>query len=298
MIHSAFHIDQGPRENLEDCCRSVVIEALAPVKRQVAIAGVFDGVGGNNFGEIASDLGATQIVCSLAVFFATHPAAVEQSALNPDTVVGALLSAFDQANQVIIQQAKEFKELAGMASTAVCAVIVDGTLFVAWAGDSRCYLYDGESLRQITRDHKEIEYLIEQGIIDRQEAGNLPLAHTINRYLGQPQGFAPQSQVCRIRPGDVLLLCTDGLTDVLTDRQIERHIKAAQAGHYPFDDLPARLTASALKAKTRDNITVLACEYQPPQAGPASLMESTLTGAYPVELAKTLYHLSQETQNV
>lgn len=298
MTHITCHIERGHRQKLEDCCRGVVIKTLGPAANEIVILAVLDGVGGNNGGDIASRLGADYIVSELSVFFTADAAATDHSSIAADTVTVVLSEVLARANQLIVRRAGEVQELSGMASTVVTAVIVDGIIYVAWAGDSRCYLYRDGSLRRITRDHKEIETLIELGLIEREQARDYPLVHTINRYLGQPEGFAHDTRVCRIRPDDVSILCSDGLTDVVTDEQIACEITACQAGKSTFNELPARLVDMALAGGTQDNVSVLACEYHASEHTGGLVSEHTLTGAYPDELANTLHHLIKENEDV
>ena len=299
MTRIAQHIVCGQRNNLEDAVRAIIIEPSVPHSHErIPLVTVHDGVGGNSFGEIASYLGSYYVITSLAAFFSGVPDGPDMSAITTKTVATALTNTLNLANRTILQQAQESEQLVGMASTAVSAVIFDGILYVAWVGDSRGYLYHSGSLYQLTRDHKVVQDLIEHGLMDREEAKDHLFAHTINRYLGQPHGFAADVNCRRILPGDVILLCTDGLTDVLTDDQIAQAIESYHTGEYAFDELPNRLIDQALQTGTQDNVTVLVCEYDPAEAQKSRITRKTLTGAYPVALMTSLRNLMKETQNV
>jgi protein phosphatase len=176
-----------------------------------------------------------------------------------------------------------------MATTVVCATVGEAGLHVAWAGDSRCYLYSGSVLRQVTQDHSEVERLVDLGLISREDAKVHPLRHTITRYLGQAEGFAPDTVHHALSSGDVVILSTDGLTDVVSDRAMAEEIGSYHAGRFRFEELPDRLVERALQAGTHDNVTVLVCGYKIDV--PSS---KTMTGAYPVALSGVFRSLSEE----
>ena len=110
----------------------------------------------------------------------------------------------------------------GMSTTLVCALIFNNTLYVAWAGDSRCYLYRRETLRQLTADHSEIQRLIDAGLINSKDAKSHPLAHTIYSYIGIKDGLVVGTGTYPLFTGDVVIICTDGLTDVVLDETIRQ----------------------------------------------------------------------------
>lgn len=298
MTRFSFHTELGMRENLEDSGQALIIRSLKSQAGEVAIFMVFDGVGGQDCGEIASQLAASQVTQSLCLFFSTWSADPLGPELPIDTITKALVRALERANQAIIQLCNEASETKAMATTAVCGVVVDSTLYVAWAGDSRCYLDQQNQFQCLTRDHSEAQRLVELGLLSCQGAKDHPSAHTVTRYLGQTVGFAAETAAWRINSGDVVLLCSDGLTDVICDGQIAEHIRSYQAGDFSFDVLPKRLIEDALAAGTQDNVTVLCCEYQSPESEANKITNRTLTGVHPLELANVLQHVSKENENV
>ena len=173
----------------------------------------------------------------------------------------------------------------GMATTAVCGIVVRGMLFVAWAGDSRCYLYSDGTLHRLTHDHSIVQELIDSGLLTCQEARHHPLNHTITRYLGQVDGFEPQACICLVKPGDLIVMCSDGLTDVLADSNMVSIIEKYQSNGTCLDDLAVGLVQCALNAGTRDNVTVLCCEYQPSGHRKSTATNQTVTDDYPQMVA-------------
>jgi protein phosphatase len=140
-----------------------------------------------------------------------------------------------------------------MATTIVVAVLADRALHIANVGDSRAYLLDKEGIRQITEDHTLMAELIRMNRIDPEKARTHHMRHIITRVVGKEKQIEPAAQTLSVSPGDVILLCSDGLTDMLEDAQIEKILRsrknpAAQAG---------ALVESALQAGGRDNVTVV-----------------------------------------
>lgn len=295
MSEIAFCMDQGPRENLEDTCTAIKVTNALDHCQEAIVAMVLDGVGGADYGEVASRLARQSLTADLTAL-ASLCISREGTRLNaPDEILGELSNALTRCNDVILQEGAANPRLKGMATTAVCALILRGILYVAWVGDSRCYLHREYENQQITRDHSEAEELVQLGVITPEEAREHPSSHTITRYLGQAGGFQPDSRACRIMPKDVVLLASDGLTDVVTDEEIAMHIEACQVGFLDLDELPQKLVQRALAWGTQDNVTVLCCEYEPPHLH--TELNRTLTEAYSVELAKTMQQLTQEVNH-
>ena len=166
---------------------------------------VADGMGGHAAGEVASEI------------------AIESMRKNAPRVADceALAGAVETANQEIIKAALEGKGKEGMGTTMTAAVIEGNRLCLAQVGDSRAYLLHNGRLQQITRDHSLMADLIEQGQITPAEARVHPNRSLITRALGNdPEMFADQYEI-DIEEGDRLLLCSDGLSSMLTDDIIE-----------------------------------------------------------------------------
>lgn len=297
MTRFACHTDPGPRENLEDSYQAFTIRPWHQNSPEIPVLGVLDGVGGQSSGEIASQLAASQLTQNTSLFFSSWSADLTASQLPIDAVPGALRKALERANQGIVQVCAEVAEFAGMAATAVWAVIVYSVLYVAWVGDSRCYVYHQGRIRQVTRDHSEARRLVELGLVSQAQAKTHPLAHTIYKYLGQPSDFAAETSAWRISAGDLVILCTDGLTDVLPEEVLAEEVRAYQAGEFPFDQLPVRLVDRALTAGTQDNVTVVCCEYDPFGGDIPKAMQKTRTNAYPIQVASVLAYLSEDKQD-
>ena len=286
----ALSMDKGRRENMEDAAYAFLFTPI--IGPPIWVGMVLDGVGGHAAGEVASNLG--KLILSKAL--ASDLVVADGDDVAPEGQIAVLTQALQQANEAIASAAAS-GEHAGMASTAVCVITIGRLLYVAWVGDSRCYLDRGGQIRQLTRDHSAVQQLVASGMLDPQEAKDHPLAHTITRYLGQAKGFVVETALWHIRPGDLLVLCSDGLTDVMSDQAIA--LRVGQCLNRPggLHALPHQLLEDALAAGTQDNVTVLC--YQHPVLGDAQNLSSapTLTGAYPAELAQAIKQIHEENAN-
>ena len=294
MTSTAVHCEIGHREDLED--GALAADYTLPSIGRVVHLTACDGVGGNLFGEVARDLALAHIHGSTAANLASARQTLGDVETRPDEIVRILDDTLLSANELILQQARAVPDLSGMATTVVCAVVLDDTLIVAWAGDSRCYLLSEGRLRRITRDHSRVQELLDMGLLSMEEAASHPEAHTITRYLGQPEGFAPELRVCSVRPGDTVLLCTDGVTDVLADSDIERSMNGCLTATSRYRRVPNLLIEEALAAGASDNLTVLCYQHEPTDTIDENLGRTT-TGEYPVVLARTLHALHKEIQD-
>jgi protein phosphatase len=293
MTHIACHTDRGPRENLEDVAQGFVLTNTVSPAGDIPLLLLLDGAGGCRGGEIASGTALRELTGELAASFTARVGEPLGPVVAPEAILGRLEAALIRANQTVIHQAAQADELAGMATTAVCGVIVGRMLFLAWVGDSRCYLHSNGTLRQLTRDHSQVQELIEWGLLSKEQAAHHPLAHTITRYLGQTEGFAPEVGVFPLRPGDRVLMCTDGLTDVLSDEQILSCINAFRKPTTSLDQLAVGLVEQAIAAQTRDNVTVLCCEYRPASPDLSALSDATFVGSYRPAVAMKFFQTNE-----
>jgi protein phosphatase len=219
------------------------------------IAIIADGVGGHQAGEVASSLAVEMISQIIARSDANQPLAV-------------LEEAFSQTNQAIYSQATINPENAGMSTTAACAWVIGDQVYLASMGDSRIYLRRGENFIQLTVDHTWVQEAIESGILTPDQAKSHPNAHLIRRYLGSKQPAIPDfrlhlhpedsdqqliaNQGMRLESGDYLFLCSDGLTDLVSDDEIN----AALGGQSLQNSLDG-LIDLANKRGGHDNITII-----------------------------------------
>lgn len=204
---------------------------------------VCDGMGGVNGGRIAARI-ATD---TMQQYFAR-----QMRALQPGAEKGFIMRGFDVTNRAVYEKATSDPEMLGMGTTGVCAYAGNGYAHIVHAGDSRAYLYHEGELRQITRDHSMVQQLVDSGQITREQAALHPQKNLITRALGVAANIVPEYNRCEIEAGDILLLCTDGLTNMIPDSEIAHILKEV-----PFFDATSILVDRALQAGGQDNITVL-----------------------------------------
>jgi protein phosphatase len=206
---------------------------------------VCDGMGGHEGGEVASEVAATRIVESARAHLLAGPAAP------------ALFTALTEANQAVIEAARASGG-AGMGTTAVVVWVASGRCHVGWVGDSRFYmLRDGQIVDQ-SIDHTRVAALVAQGILSREGAKRHADAHILTQALGGEgfEGtFKPEvwNESLELRAGDVVLLCSDGMYDLIADEEIGPLI--AGLDHAAAVD---RLVEEANRRGGHDNITVIA----------------------------------------
>jgi protein phosphatase len=212
------------RQNNEDRVRVCSLEAVKG--KQALLAVLADGVGGHQAGEVAARIAVDTIQAFVAE---AHPAP------NPQT---ALENAILAANQAILDDVARNQERKGMGTTCVCALIIGRTLYAAHLGDSRLYLLRGRKLVPLTKDHTLLEEL--QHLVGRNpDKANRshPMAHVLSRYLGSPRpiqvdrkiaGFENKNGTLSLRSGDIVLLCSDGITDLVSDEEIGKILTSCQ----------------------------------------------------------------------
>ena len=200
---------------------------------------VADGMGGHKAGDVAARFAVETLV---------HCIETQKEELNPLRV---LQSAIETANEQLYDKAQNNETLTGMGTTMVAAVIKEDTLFVANVGDSRLYVL-GEEIIQITRDHSLVEEMVRRGEIEREEARNHPNKNIITRAMGTSRKIAADCFEEALS-GRKILMCSDGLTNMLTDEDIK--IIMDQSGN--LEEAGKRLVDMANENGGMDNITVV-----------------------------------------
>ncbi len=216
---------------------------------------ISDGIGGHHAGEMAAEIAVETISHMVSLSDARQP-------------LETLDNAIQVTSDAIAVKAKDDTQRLGMGTTCACAWVIGGQLFTASVGDSRIYLLRNGSPTQLTVDHTWVQEAVERGILQPQEARKHPNVHVIRRYLGSPN--TPQADVrmrlakdesdtqsrsnqgLRLLPGDLLLLCTDGLTDVVEDAEIEPAIHGLE-----LQPAAQALVDLAISRAGKDNLTVV-----------------------------------------
>ena len=218
--------------------------AIKQLQGDRAYAVVCDGMGGANGGETASQMAVEYITKAL------------DEGLRPNMSEKSVHLLFDtavyNANINIYNKALNNEELKGMGTTVVLVYAENNMVYVAHVGDSRLYLINNDVFDQITRDHSVVQEMIENGQITPDEALNHPHKNIITRALGTTQDVFADFNVIEKNHGDILLLCSDGLSNYISKESIADIIR-----NNDFENLPNLLVDAAICGGGRDNITAV-----------------------------------------
>ena len=207
-----------------------------------------DGLGGYNAGEVASVMAISSVLERLSSALADSRGS--DVAFTPDE---AIYDTVAEINAGIYNAALNSAAFEGMATTLVIAWFLGERLWVAHTGDSRLYRYREDQLEQLTRDHSFSQELLDAGMVTEEEARILPAKNLVTRALGASPEIEPEVQDLDVMPGDVVLLCSDGLTEMVGSYEIAG-LLAAQADMH---ETARRLVDLANEAGGRDNISVI-----------------------------------------
>ena len=232
MRYSSLSI-QGRRANNED----VVFTRFDP--HYPLIAAVSDGMGGHAAGEVASrisiealDMWTRELV---------------------DAPQNVLVDAFFNANAQVISAAEEDHKLSGMGATLVAAIFYHDHFITANIGDSRLYLVSSGEIRQVTFDHSYVQELVRRGFLTAEEARNHPRKNVITRCIGTESSFEPDVFYTRWNPKDLVILCSDGLCDVLREEDMLALVKQEP----DLDALCRTMVQAAYDKGSADNISLV-----------------------------------------
>ena len=225
-------------------------------KRKPSVLAVLcDGIGGHRSGEVAAEIGVRTITESVANG-------------DPQRPIRTLEAAVNRANEAIYNASISDSGRLGMGTTCACAWVINGRLYTVSLGDSRIYLLRDGHIIQLTTDHTWIQEALDAGLLTDPAQENHPNAHVIRRYLGSEKPPEPDfrlwffegesdeealaNQGLQLMQDDILLLCSDGLTDLVSDEEIQEVVQSL-----PLDQAPDRLVSLANTRGGHDNTTVI-----------------------------------------
>src|SRR5215469_13096426 len=212
-------------------------------RAEVGLWAVADGAGGHERGDYAS----ARIVEALAEI---------DDALTEARLAEEVKARLSRVNNELRAKAAAIGPDATIASTAVVLLIQTGQVHIFWAGDSRLYLARAGRLHQLTRDHSYVQDLVDRGEITREEAIGHPLSNIVTNLVGGSDELIFEERHERLETGDILLLCSDGLSGSVSDAEI-----AEVLGAYRVSKAADRLIECALAQGARDNVSVVVIEY-------------------------------------
>ncbi len=201
-----------------------------------------DGIGGANAGEVASELTANWIFRD---YYST-----ENNNIN---LTKRLKNIIQSVNLKIIQLANEYENYQGMGTTLVATLFLNNTTYIYSVGDSRAYLFNDKKLQQITEDHSEVWQLYKAGLISKDDLRHHPRNNIITMALGNNINIDIQQYECKYNKGDMFLICSDGLTDMVSEEEITRILNKDES----LDKISKNLIQAANKNGGKDNITVI-----------------------------------------
>lgn len=254
MLCSSYTDPGKVRDLNEDC---FMAERLGD---SIRLYTVCDGMGGASAGQTASSIACAVYRSAMIASLSNYVAEDNISALNAGICSQLIEYAISAANTAVFDLAGSESELSGMGTTLVSALIVNKTAYIANVGDSRAYSYKHGKLQQITKDHSYVQYLLDNNMITSDEAESHPHKNWITRSVGTSADITPDLFILDLKKAEVILLCSDGLTNMVSEAEISREIAKvlAKSSAIPFEDLATRLGEMANSNGGSDNITVLA----------------------------------------
>jgi protein phosphatase len=238
----------------------------------VTFAIVADGIGGKQAGEIAAEIAVNTITDHVAKSDGGHPLRrLHQSILD--------------ANLAIIEEGDKETSQEGMGTTVACVWVTGQNIYTATVGNSRIYLFRNKELRQLSIDHTWVQEARNHGVLNKEQAEKHPMGNIITRYLGSENDATPdyrlqfdpgetdeasqQNQGMLLYPDDIILICSDGLSDYVQDQAIANALY-----NKPLQEALEHLTDLALKAEGKDNITSIALQVpSAPEVAPPPPIE-------------------------
>jgi protein phosphatase len=236
----ASALDTGRvRRNNED---AVAIDA------QAGLAILADGMGGHHAGEVASAMACEIVRQDLARWRRAWPDTSSQSA-----ALQAMVRCVAHANQAVLRAAQTRPECRGMGTTLVLVLVAGTQLLVGHVGDSRAYRWRDDQLERLTRDHSLLQEQVDAGLMSAEEAASSRRRNIVTRAVGVEPEVQLEVQAHDALPGDLVLLCSDGLTDMVSDTEIAAVLRLGGS----LQALCARLIEAANAAGGADNIAVV-----------------------------------------
>ena len=226
------------REVNQDC----VYASATPVGNLPNLLVVADGMGGHRAGEYASRLAVEVVKEELAI--STH-----------DGPEAMMRNAIIQANEKVLEAARQDEKLSGMGTTLVVATVIERTLYFANVGDSRLYLLN-DNIKQLSKDHSLVQEMVRLGGINQDEAKYHPDKNIITRAIGAKDEIDIDFYEYRLKQDDVILMCTDGLSNMVDDEEILHTIKCSRDVVEAVEQLIERAKSNG----GNDNIGIVVAE--------------------------------------
>ena len=212
-----------------------------------SLLAVADGMGGHAGGEVASQIAIKTLATMVPVLTASD--------IDTDSIEDLLLNSLHTIDGEISRVASDEIELRGMGTTLTALLIRDGRVALLHVGDSRCYRLRGNTFEQLTHDHTVLQELLDSGTISMSEAADHPQRSMLTQVLMGEGSIAPVLMVYEVNSKDRFLLCSDGLSSVLTEKEIKSLLKKSNR-----DDAVVALVEATYVNGAPDNVTVVVAD--------------------------------------
>jgi len=218
--------------------------------QELGIAVLADGMGGHQSGEIASHMAVESVMEHLRSM-----ADPESSrAITGSQLLEYVSNTISYSNSMIFQASEALEQHKGMGTTLVAALVRDGFIYAGHVGDSRLYVFRDSSLERITKDHSLVQDLVDRGFYTEEEAREASVGHIVTRALGTKEQVEVDTVQHELRDGDIYLLCSDGLSDMVADWKIQETLRERM---HDLDDAAQTLVRVANSHGGKDNISVI-----------------------------------------
>ena len=217
---------------------------ISPAESKINLYILADGMGGYKGGEIASRLATISAKNYIENNF-------ENLTKDKDEILKLIRNAMEYANMVVYEKSKEEQELDGMGTTLEVCLIYNNRAYIGHVGDSRIYRIRKEFIRKLTTDHSYVQKLVNDGTITKEEAQNHPKKNMLMKALGCAVFVEPDVMVKGFVKDDIILMCSDGLTNMIKEEEIYEIIKE------DYKNAPQKLVDKANENGGYDNITAL-----------------------------------------
>ena len=224
-----------------------------------SLLAVADGMGGHAGGEVASRIAITTLAGMVPVLTAPD--------IDTDSIEDLLLNSLHTIDGEISRVASDEIELRGMGTTLTALLIRDGRVALLHVGDSRCYRLRGNTFEQLTHDHTVLQELLDSGTISMSEAQDHPQRSMLTQVLMGEGSVAPVLMVYEVNPKDRFLLCSDGLSSVLTEKEIKSLLKKSNR-----DEAVVALVEATYVNGAPDNVTVVVADVIEDEKHPVELL--------------------------
>jgi len=235
-----------------------------------------DGMGGLNAGEVASSMSVHLLMdelTSLKKGSSTVEAELDSDALGVPLRCRLVRRIVEKTNSAVFHVSQTQPQCRGMGTTIIVAMYEDNNLVVGHIGDSRVYRYRGDSLEQMTRDHSYVQELIDKGLFTKEQARASDKKNVVTRALGVGPSVEVEVHEHAVKVGDIYLMCSDGLTDLVTDADIETIFRGSKGN---MNEIAGLLVNLANASGGKDNISVILTRVVKPFSSEGGFFEKVV----------------------